>query len=109
MRTPCPLGCGDPFDGGSTGTSRPLDVHIARGLCRPRRLGSSPLPRELDGTYLSTITRGVSAALESHVAQARLDPSSAPVISTVIYFAVRTWTSLLYICVLWVLSQQRLC
>ena len=76
---PYPLGCGALFDGGSSGTSRPLDAHIARCSCRPRRLGSSPLPRELNGPYMPTTTRGVSAAIDSHAAQARLDPSTTPV------------------------------
>jgi hypothetical protein len=74
---PCPLGCGALFDGGSTGTLRPMDARIARGSCRPRRSGSSLLPRELDGPFMPTTTRGVTTALASQAAQARHDPMFA--------------------------------
>ena len=79
-----PLACGALFDGGTTCTSKPLDAHIARGTCRTRRPGASPLRRELDGPFMPTTTRGVSTALASHAAQARLDPQSVPVNSAAV-------------------------
>ena len=33
---PCPLACGALFDGGTSGSPRPLDAHIVRGTCRTR-------------------------------------------------------------------------
>ncbi len=83
---PCPLACGALFDGRSTCTSKELDAHIARGSCRARRLGSLPLPREFDTPYLSTITRGVTVALESVASQAHDDPGFAFLISVAILF-----------------------
>jgi hypothetical protein len=75
---PCPLACGALFDGGSTCTSRPLAAHIARGTCRARRPGSLPLPREWDGPFMPTTTRGVTATLDSEVAHARHVPQLVP-------------------------------
>jgi hypothetical protein len=76
---PCPLACGALFDGCTTCISQPLYAHIARGTCRARRPGTSPLRRELDGPFMLTTTRGVSAALATQAAQARMDPQSVPV------------------------------
>jgi hypothetical protein len=75
---PCPLACGALFDGGYTCTLRAPDTHIARGSCRAHRLGSLPLPREMDRPYMPTTTRGITAALKSVASEARGDPSSAP-------------------------------
>jgi len=85
---PCPLACGALFDGGTTGSSTPLDAHIARGTCRARRLGPLPAPRKMCGPYLSTTTRGITAVLASLASQARLYPISAPMNSATVTFSL---------------------
>jgi len=84
---PCPLAYGALFDGGLTGTSRPMDAHIARGTCRARWLGASPPRRELDGPYMPTTTSGVSAVLSSQPTHAHLDPMSTLVSSAAVTFS----------------------
>ena len=76
---PCPRGCGAFFDGGTIRTSRPKERHIELAKCRARSPGVAPLPRELDGPFMPTITTGFNAALMSEAQHAASDPSLAPV------------------------------
>ena len=93
---PCPLACGALFDGGRTCTSRPLDAHIARGPCRARHLDCLPLPRERDGPFMPTTTRGVATALDLEAAQERQDPQSVPINAAVVTFCSNNQISLLH-------------
>jgi len=61
---------------GDTSTSKPLELHIARGSCRDRRPQAPP--PELGVPYLATFIVGVRATLMAQAIAARLAPHNAP-------------------------------
>ena len=69
-------GCGAFFDAGSSGISKPLGAHLARGRCRDRR--PRALPREVDGTYLAKSISGVRTALTTQLTIAKTTLHIAP-------------------------------
>ena len=71
----CLRGRGAVFNGGDTGSSKPLETHIARGSCRDRRPHAPSL--ELNGPFLATSIAGVYATL-AQAAAARFEPHLAP-------------------------------
>jgi hypothetical protein len=71
-----PRGCGALFNGGDSGSSEPLEAHIARGSCRDRRPQAPP--PELDGPFLATTVVGVRASFPTQAATTMSVPHMAP-------------------------------
>jgi hypothetical protein len=80
----CPLGCGSFFNGGETGTSKPLEFHIGRANCVDRR-PTAPAA-ELNGPYLATTITGVRASLTAQARSARSAPATVPPHSAAVDF-----------------------